>query len=144
LLAGIAHVFLSEFLRIGFMLAIESRPQLAADGVSRRNFLRFGGLGVLGLSAAEQRARAEANGKGSRRCILILLNGGPSPFETFDPKPQARLDIRGPYRAISTATPGVSFSETLPLLAQRTGQFALLRSLTHDAAPLHETGLQLI
>ena len=126
------------------MLAIGSQPQLPADGVSRRTFLRFGGLGVLGLSASEQRARAEANGKGLRRCILILLNGGPSPFETFDPKPQARGDVRGPYRAISTATPGVFCSETLPLLAQRTGQFALLRSLTHDAAPLHETGLQLI
>jgi hypothetical protein len=96
------------------------------------------------LSAAEQRARAEASGKGARRCIFILLNGGASPFETFDPKPQARGDIRGPFRAISTTTPGVALSETLPLLATRMAKFALIRSLTHDAAPLHETGLQLI
>lgn len=126
------------------MLAISSRPQMGGDGVSRRDFLRFGGLGVLGLSAAEQRARAEADGKGLRRCIFILLNGGPSPYETFDPKPSARAEIRGPYRAIATATPGMALSETLPLLAQRSGKFALLRSLNHDAAPIHETGLQLI
>jgi hypothetical protein len=96
------------------------------------------------MSAAEQRARAEANGKGLRRCIFVLLNGGPSPFETFDPKPAARGEIRGPYRAIATATTGLQLSETLPLLAQRSGKFVVLRSLCHDAAPIHETGLQLI
>jgi hypothetical protein len=73
-----------------------------------------------------------------------LLNGGASSFETFDPKPGARGDIRGPYRAISTATPGLQISETLPLLAQRSEKFALLRSMCHDAAPIHETSLQLI
>jgi hypothetical protein len=101
-------------------------------------------MGVLGLSAAEQRARAEANGKGLRRCIFLLLNGGPSAFETFDPKPAAKGEIRGPYKAISTATPGLPICETLPLLAQRSAKFAVLRSLCHDAAPIHETGLQLI
>lgn len=114
------------------------------DGVSRRQFLRFGGLGVLGVSAAEQQARAAASGKGARSCIFVLLHGGPSPFETFDPKPEARGDIRGPYKAISTATPGVQFSETLPQLAQRTERLVVLRSLCHDAAPIHETGLQLM
>src|SRR5262245_8849727 len=125
------------------MLAIGS-PQHGLDGVSRRAFLRLGGWGVLGLSAAEQRARAEASGKGLRRCIFLLLNGGASPFETFDPKAGARRDVGGPFRAIATATPGVQVSETLPLLAQRSSKFVLLRSLCHDAAPLHETGLQLI
>src|SRR5689334_18034934 len=105
--------------RVPSMLAVGSQPPLDADGVSRRDFLRFGGLGVLGLSAAEQRARAEANGKGLRRCIFVLLNGGPSPFETFDPKPAARGDLRGPYRAIATATPGLQLSELLPSLAER-------------------------
>jgi Protein of unknown function (DUF1501) len=126
------------------MLATGSRPPQSAEGVSRRDFLRFGGVGVLGLSAAEQRAQAEASGKGRRRCIFLLLNGGPSGFETFDPKPAARGEIRGPYKAISTATPGTLFSETLPNLAQRSEKFALVRSLTHDATPIHETGLQLI
>src|SRR5262245_27933991 len=114
------------------------------EGVSRRDFLRFGGLSVLGLSVAEQRARAEASGKGRRACIFVLLTGGPSQLETFDPKPAAPVEIRGPFRAIASATPGVQFSETLPQLAQRSGKFALLRSLAHDAAPVHETGQQLI
>ncbi|MGQ0633396.1 MAG: DUF1501 domain-containing protein [Planctomycetaceae bacterium] len=126
------------------MLAVRMRKPIVDDGVSRRDFLRCGGLGVLGLSAAEQRARAAAQKKGARRCIFLLLNGGPSQLETFDPKPAARIDVRGPFRAISTATPGVCLSETLPLLAQRTPKFSLLRAVCHDAAPIHETGLQLI
>src|SRR4051794_27639583 len=116
----------------------------AADGVSRREFLRVGGLSVLGLTAAEQRAAAEKSAAGSRQCIFLLLTGGPSPFETFDPKPNAPLDVRGPFRAISTRTPGLQVSETLPLLAQRSDKVTILRSLSHDAAPLHETGQQLI
>lgn len=112
--------------------------------VSRRDFLRMGGLSVLGLSVAEQRARAEASGKGLRRCIFILMTGGPSHIETFDPKPGAPAEIRGPFKPIATATPGVQFCETLPLLAQRSEKFTLLRSLSHDATPIHETGQQLL
>lgn len=101
---------------------------------------------MLGLSAAEQaaRQRAEASGKGLRRCIFLLLTGGPSHLETFDPKPGAPVEFRGPFRAISTAVPGVQLSETLPLLAQRLDKVALLRSLYHDATPIHETGQQLL
>jgi len=112
--------------------------------VSRRDFLRLGGLGVLGLSVAEQRARAEANGKGLRRCIFILMTGGPSHIDTFDPKPGAPAEIRGPFKPIATATPGLQFAETLPLLAQRSEKFAVVRSLSHDATPIHETGQQLL
>src|SRR5579864_6639325 len=110
------------------MVSVQSIERQAGDGVSRREFLRVG-VSVLGISAAErcaqQRALAEANGKGLRRCIFVLLTGGPSHFETFDPKPNAPAEIRGPFRAISTATPGLHFSETLPLLAQRTNQIAV-------------------
>ena len=126
------------------MLALKSEQRQAFGGVSRRDFLRLGGLSVLGLSVAEQRARAEANGKGLRRCIFILLSGGPSHFETFDPKSSAPGEIRGPFKPIATATPGIQLCETLPNLAQRSGQFALVRSLSHDAAPIHETGQQLM
>jgi hypothetical protein len=115
-----------------------------AEGVSRRDFLRLGGLSVLGLSVAEQRARAEASGKGRRSCIFVLMTGGPSHLDTFDPKPGAPGEIRGPFKPIATATPGLCLSETLPLLAQRSSRFALVRGLSHDAAPIHETGQQLI
>ena len=113
--------------------------------VSRRDFLRVGSLGVVGLSVAEQAARAEAAGAfGHRRCILLLMTGGPSQLETWDPKPEAPGAIRGPLRAIPTAVPGVCFSEGLPRLAERADRFAVLRTLCHDAAPIHETGLQLL
>jgi hypothetical protein len=126
------------------MLAVASEQLQAVGGVSRRDFLRLGGLSVLGLSVAEQRARAEASGKGLRRCIFILMTGGPSQFETFDPKPGAPGEVRGPFKPIATATPDLNLSETLPLLAQRSDKFAVIRSLFHDAAPIHETGQQLI
>jgi hypothetical protein len=126
------------------MLAVESGERRVGGGVSRRDFLRLGGLSVLGLSVAEQRARAEASGKGLRRCIFVLMTGGPSHFETFDPKPGAPGEIRGPFKPIATATPGLHLCETLPHLAQRSDKFALVRSLFHEASPIHETGQQLI
>jgi hypothetical protein len=103
-------------------------------------------LGVVGLSAAEQAARKRAAGAAPERrsCIFLFLTGGPSHLETFDPKPEAPLGIRGPFRPIATNVPGMSLSENLPLLAQRAHQFSLLRSLSHDAAPIHETGQQLL
>ncbi len=112
------------------------------DGVSRRDFLRVGGLSVVGLSQA-----ALARGTAAfahRRAILILMTGGPSQLETFDPKPDAPSAIRGPFQSIETAVPGLRFSETLPLLAQRADRLAVIRSLAHDSAPIHETGQQLL
>lgn len=126
------------------MMAVASEQQLGVGSVSRRDFLRLGGLSVLGLSVAEQRARAEASGKGLRRCIFILMTGGASHFETFDPKPGAPGEIRGPFKPIATTTPGVQFAESLPMLAQRSAEFTVIRSLSHDATPIHETGQQLL
>ena len=116
-------------------------------GVSRRDFLRVGGLSVVSLSVAEQAAQARkqtADAAGCRSCIFVLMTGGPSQFETFDPKPAAPQGIRGPLQAISTAVPGTQLSECLPGLAVRADKFSILRSLNHDAAPIHETGLQLL
>ena len=89
------------------------------DGVSRRDFLRVGGLSVVGLSqpALARAAAAFAH----RRAILILMTGGASQLETFDPKPDAPSSIRGPFKSIATSVPGLRFSETLPLLAQLLG-----------------------
>ena len=112
------------------------------DGVSRRDFLRVGGLSVMGLShsALARGAAAFAH----RRAILIVMTGGPSQLETFDPKPDAATSIRGPFKSIDTAVPGIRFSETLPMLAQRASRLAIIRSMNHDAAPIHETGQQLL
>lgn len=113
--------------------------------VSRRDFLAVGGLSVVGLSVAEQAALKRARERsGPRSCILIVMSGGPSQLETFDPKPDAAREIRGPLQPISTSVAGVQFSEALPQLAQRADRLTVIRSLYHEAAPIHETGLQLL
>ncbi len=126
-------------------MSIASDAKGQRQVVSRRDFLRVGGLSVVGLSVAEQTALARSRESAERRsCIFILMTGGPSQFETFDPKPDAPPEIRGPLRAIQTSLPGVCFSEGLPKLAERADKLAVLRSLYHQAAPIHETGLQLL
>lgn len=113
--------------------------------VSRRDFLRVGSLSFAGLSISERAALSAAQrDRSQKNCILIMMTGGASQLETFDPKPEAPAEIRGPLKAISTSTPGVFLSEAFPQLAQRAGQFSLVRSLYHAAAPIHETGYQLI
>jgi len=113
--------------------------------VSRRDFLAVGGLSMVGLSVAEQAAVRRARERsGDRSCILILMTGGPSQIETFDPKPDAPREVRGPLKPIATAVPGVHFSECVPRLSERADRLTVPRSLYHDAAPNHETGLQLL
>ena len=100
---------------------------------------------MVGLTVAEQAAVKRARQRsGDRSCILIVMAGGPSQLETFDPKPDAPREVRGPLKAISTSMPGVHFSECLPRLAERADRLTVLRGLHHDAAPTHETGLQLL
>ena len=118
--------------------------------VSRRDFLRTSGAGLgvagMGLSATTSLAAGTQSRPLSheRRVILLFLNGGPSHLDTWDPKPEARVEIRGPFSAISTNVPGVQLSEHFPLMAQRADRFALLRSVYHEESPIHETGHQLI
>jgi hypothetical protein len=106
------------------------------QGLSRRELLRIGGSGLLGLSLTDA-YRAEASAPRARRrgaeksCILIYLAGGPSQLETFDPKPDAPARVRGPWGSIPTRVPGTRFGELLPVLAQQADRFALLRSLHH-------------
>jgi uncharacterized protein (DUF1501 family) len=102
-------------------------------------------MAMVGLSMAERAAVAKARERsGLRSVILVVMNGGPSQLETFDPKPDAPSNVRGPLRAIATQVPGVHLSEGLPRLARRADRFTIVRSLYHDAAPIHETGHQLL
>jgi hypothetical protein len=80
-------------------------------------------------------ALAETANKPKRSCILIWLDGGPSHLETFDLKPDAPKEVRGPLESIATSVPGVQISECLPLLAQRMNDLAIIRSMT---SPLGE------
>ncbi|MBY0527016.1 MAG: DUF1501 domain-containing protein [Gemmataceae bacterium] len=110
-------------------------------GMSRRALLQVGGLGVLGLSVAdwwrsqEVQANPYGGGAGGREpsCIFIFLSGGPSHFETFDPKPNAPVNIRGPYDTIPTSMPGTQISELLPQMARHMNRCTLIRSMTSKA-----------
>jgi uncharacterized protein (DUF1501 family) len=114
--------------------------------MTKRDFLRVGGLATLGLAmpAVDPVAAAAATGNGERAAILLMLVGGPSQHETWDPKPGAPAEVRGPFGTIATAVPGVRISEHLPRMARRMDRVTLIRSMHHDAAPIHETGQQLL
>ena len=109
------------------------------NGVSRRDFIQVGLGGMMGLglcdllrlraSAASSPAPVKAGG--DVNCILIWLDGGPSHYETFDPKPDAPAEIRGEFKTISTRTPGVHFSEVIPKLAAVSDKFTVIRSICH-------------
>jgi hypothetical protein len=108
------------------------------QGISRRELLQVGGLGILGLTLADGFRPGPAGGadrpagkpRSETACILVYLEGGPSPLETFDPKPGAPSDVRGPYGAIATSVSGTQIGELLPMMAQRMHHCALIRSLT--------------
>lgn len=111
------------------------------DGLSRREALRLGQLAGLGVGLSHLAAPVAAHQDRvpvARNCILIWLDGGPSHLETFDPKPAASAEVRGPLSAISTTIAGVSISECMPQLAQRMNDLAVIRSMT---SPLGEHNL---
>lgn len=113
------------------------------QGVSRRRLLTVGGLGVLGLTLADAlRAEAAPSDAAPRpkSCIFVWLDGGPSQYETFDPKPEAPVEVRGPYGAIETNVSGIRISELLPTLARQMDKFTILRTFTHGLdrhSPVH-------
>ncbi|HEX4612242.1 MAG TPA: DUF1501 domain-containing protein [Urbifossiella sp.] len=113
---------------------------------SRRDFLRATAAGAAGLALAPTAAASPQVPLGgtAKACIFINLIGGPSHLDTFDPKPDAPSDVRGPFAPIPTRVPGVYLSELFPKLAGLADQFSLIRSLHHAAPPIHEAGLQLL
>jgi uncharacterized protein (DUF1501 family) len=117
------------------------------DGLSRRDFLKAGALsaGAVGLSLTEL-AQAGLAGTSKRdiNCILLFLVGGPSHLDTFDPKPHAPAEVRGPFQPIRTSVPGMEVCEHLPRLAAMADRYAIVRSVHHDEAPIHETGHQMM
>ncbi len=115
------------------MWTVLGSRETQCDGLSRRNFLKVGALLTGGLTLPGLlRCRAESPKSDQRSAILIYLGGGPSHFETFDPKPDAPTEIRGPYKPINTSVPGVQISETLPMLAKLAHRYSLIRSCAHD------------
>lgn len=113
------------------MLTIPGPRSSYCDGMSRRSWLRIGGLALGGLTLpdilrAESRSGASNHAKG---IIMVLLPGGPTHLDMFDLKPEAPVEIRGEFRPIATNVPGISICELLPRLARISDKLTLIRSL---------------
>ncbi len=108
------------------------------EGFTRRDCLQLGlgtllGGGLTGvLRAAAQTPAADVPRRQADSCILIWMDGGPTHYETFDPKPDAPAEIRGEFEAIPTKLPGVCFSQYLPRLASLADRIAVIRSIRHN------------
>ncbi|WP_169973377.1 DUF1501 domain-containing protein [Tautonia rosea] len=134
------------------MFGLDDQPTRLCDGQSRREWLRIGGLSVLGLGLGDLlRAGAVPNpaiagptssplahgldgvtfGR-AKNVIYLWLQGGPPQHETFDPKPDAPAEIRGPFRPIATNVPGIHFCELLPRTARIADKLAVVRSIATD------------
>ena len=116
----------------------------ACDGPSRRSFLQAGLLAPLGLSIGGALAAKETAKDTDTNCIMLMLVGGPSQLDTFDMKPNAPAEVRGPFKPIRTKASGVQISEIFPLTAQHTDKFSVLRSVYHTATAVHDTGYQMM
>ncbi|MFN9975727.1 MAG: DUF1501 domain-containing protein, partial [Phycisphaerae bacterium] len=110
------------------------------NGVSRRQFLEIGSLGTLGLSLSDlirsDAAAAELSGLNGRRSprsvILVWQHGGPSQLDTFDMKPGAPSEVRGPWRSIATSLPGLEIGELCPEQAKVMDRCTVIRSFSHS------------
>ncbi len=123
------------------------KPVEFCDGLKRRDFLHAGALSLLGLSLPSffsAQAHGKVDTQKEKNCILLFLVGGPSQIDTFDMKPNAPAEIRGPYKPIQTNVPGMQISEIFPNTAKVADKFAILRSMYHTAAGVHDTGHQMM
>jgi hypothetical protein len=123
------------------MLTIFGQPSRFCDGVSRRSFLRIGGLGLAGLTLADlyrHEARAGSTGASHKAVINVFLGGGPPHQDMWDLKMDAPAEIRGEFKPIATNVPGLQISEVFPKIAGLMDKSAVIRSVVgatggHDA-----------
>ncbi len=127
------------------MLTVCGAQARYCDGVSRRNFLQVGAVGLAGLTLSDL-LRADEAGSGDARykkksIINVYLGGGPSHIDTFDLKPEAPKEFRGEFQPIDTTVPGIQICEHLPKLASMMDKLAIVRSLTglHEEHSPHQT-----
>lgn len=128
------------------MIRIAGSPKRLCDGLTRRDWLHIGSLGMLGLGLGDalslRAAQAATSGSQhsgkAKACILLYKYGSPSQHETFDPKPDAPAEVQGEMKSIPTRVPGVRICEHLPRIARIMDRLTVVRSLTHPY-PLHGT-----
>jgi len=124
------------------------RPVEFCDGLRRRDFLHAGSLPLLGVGL-QQMFGLKAQGavdksKSDMNCIFLMLVGGPSQLDTWDMKPNAPIEIRGPYNPMKTNVAGIEISENFPRMAKHADKYAIIRSAYHSAAAVHDTGHQMM
>jgi hypothetical protein len=132
-------MLVGEWLEKFQMLSIRGPGTRLCDGVSRREMIRVGGLGLTGLtlpqilaageSSAHRRQQAATIGK-AKSCILLFLMGGPPQHSTWDPKPEAPAEVRGEIGPLATKVPGIQFGELMPQLAARADKLCVLRAVS--------------
>ena len=118
------------------------------DGLNRRDFMQVGSLGAVGLSLPQlmaAKAAGQVKQEHDDRSVIMIFNlGAPSQLDTFDPKPDAAAEIRGPFSTIASASPDIRISEVLPQHAKHADKLSLVRSCFHTAAAVHDTGHQMM
>jgi hypothetical protein len=131
------------------MLNLIGRGQAhTCTGATRRDFLQVGSLGAIGLGLPQwlaARDTGQLTEEADRKsCILIFNLGAPSHLDTFDMKPDAPLEVRGPFQPIATKVSGIQLSEILPRHAEVADKLALVRSCFHRGAAVHDAGWQIM
>lgn len=126
------------------MLRCTEELRLASGRLTRRTWLRLAALGGLGWGAEAGHVRAAPSGHDTpvparapgfgraRSVVVVFANGGQSQIDTWDPKPLAPQDVRGAFRPIPTALPGVHFCEHLPQVARLADRLTVIRSMSHE------------
>jgi len=118
------------------------------DGVTRRDFLQAGALSAIGMSLPmlmQLKAQGAVQPDHDERSVIMIFNlGAPSQLDTWDMKPEASAEIRGPFKPIKTASPEFEVSEIFPLHAKLADKFSLVRTCYHTAAAVHDTGHQMM
>ena len=129
------------------MLRLDApRPVTFCDGLTRRDFLHAGALPLLGLSLPGLMAQKAAGASRDKdiNCIMLFLVGGPSHIDTWDPKPRAPAEVRGPFRPIATSAAGIQVTEIFPRMARHADKYSVIRSVYHTATAVHDTGHQMM
>lgn len=131
------------------MFSIYDQPQRLCDGLSRREWLRIGGVGLGGLTLPallRQRAQAAEGQPAARaKSVIVLFNTGGIPHhETWDPKPDAPEEVRGPFGSIATRTPGLLAGALMPKTAQLTDKIAVIRTMVTGDNSHSTSGYQML
>src|SRR5262249_13514979 len=131
---------------------VDTKLTRFCDGISRRNFLRVGSLGLAGLNLPDLlrwKAQAASSSsppldgedrlRGNKSIIMVYLFGGPSHLDRYDLKPEAPAEYRGEFKPISTNVPGTQICELMPLQAKIADKLAIVRNMdfTHPLGNAH-------